>query len=110
METVFPGEEGLGDAASVRFDGLLQEHSLKYHRLHRSMGRCVRMLEESPLAQFVMFFQDFHETSVIQRLIVLQKNEHQIEFAEGQFEMVDLMKSMFFRCLKMLRERGRTSS
>ena len=43
METVFPGEEGLGDAASVRFDGLLQEHSLKHHRLHRSMGRCVRM-------------------------------------------------------------------
>ena len=55
------------------------------------------------LKEFVVFLQNLSKTGEIQRLIILKQNEHQIEFAEGQFQIVAFA---IFAALRLLLARS----
>ena len=38
--------------------------------------------------QFVMFLENFSKAGVVERLIILEENEGEIKFTEGEFEFL----------------------
>ena len=60
------------------------------HRLQPCSSHSPPIFAARGLEEFVVFLENLPEAGEIQGLIVLQQDEHQVELAEGQFQIVTL--------------------